>query len=201
MTSAFLALLPGFMIYSFAMAITPGPNNLMLIASGANFGLMRTVPHILGITFGFALLFLVVGLGLGALFQAYPLAQTLLKVMGFAYILWLSWKVATASGFGDASAKAAPFTALQAAAFQWVNVKAWMSALSAFGVYTTTGGRVFVEAATLSTLTLFTTLPAVIIWAAMGAGLRRFLEDPQKLRLFNIAMAALLVLSLLPILL
>jgi len=129
----FLALL----LFAFVSSITPGPNNLMLFTSGVNFGFVRTIPHMLGIGVGFLILLLAVGFGLGALLTAYSPIHTVLKVAGGAYLLYLAWKIATSRTMGKAGETGArPMTFLQAAAFQWVNVKAWVMAVTAMSLYT-----------------------------------------------------------------
>ncbi len=201
-TPAFLALMPAFALYALTTSITPGPNNLMLMASGANFGVRQTLPHALGVSLGFGAMVVIVGLGLGALFLASPRLQTALKVAGFAYILWLAWKVATASGIGEsADGKGRPLTFIEASLFQWVNVKAWMMAIGAIAVYTTATGNVFWEVPALALVFVLVNQPSVALWMVLGVGMRRFLSKPNRLRAFNIVMALLLVASVVPILL
>lgn len=184
--------------FAFVTSVTPGPNNLMLMASGANFGLRRTVPHMLGISLGFAVLAGAVGLGLAGLLQAVPGAMLGLKVLAVAYMLWLAWKIAHAAAPGAGRAGARPMTALQAAAFQWVNPKAWAMALGAIAVYAPGGGlgQVALVAAVFSAVNL----PTVSLWAWAGEGLRQWLTDARRLRVFNLTMAAALVASLWPVL-
>ena len=195
MTQELLLALAGF---AFATSVTPGPNNMMLLASGANFGLRRTVPHMLGISIGHALMVFLVGLGLAGLFLAEPRLFTGLKVVAVAYMLWLAWKIATAAPprAGDVAGK--PFTFVQAAAFQWVNPKAWAMALTAVTVYAPGGG--IGPTAVVAAVFAMVNLPSVSVWAAAGQGLRRWLDTPGRLRAFNGAMAVMLVLSLWPVL-
>ena len=185
------------MSFAFVAAMTPGPNNIMLTASGVNFGFARTIPHMIGICAGFVALVLAVGLGVGAAFTALPEAKTVLKVVGAAYMLWLAWKVATAAPSDADERRAAPMTFWQAAAFQWVNPKAWVMAVSAMAVYV----RPLHALADVGAVTVafgLVTVPAVVTWAAFGHVLRRVLRDPAKVRVFNIAMALLLVASVMP---
>ena len=130
-------LLLAFILFAFVTSVTPGPNNMMLLASGVNFGIRRSLPHMLGISLGFMLLVAAVGLGLGQLFEQFPPLYTVLRYGGAAYLLYLAWKIA-GSGAPDADGKATgkPFTFLQAAAFQWVNPKAWIMAIGAITTYT-----------------------------------------------------------------
>ena len=123
--------------FAFVTSVTPGPNNFMLLASGVNFGLVRTMPHMLGIGTGFCSLLLGVGLGLGALLVAFPVLETVLKVAGGSYLLYLAWRIAMSRSMGKGEADAArPMRFLEAAAFQWVNPKAWVMAISAMALYT-----------------------------------------------------------------
>jgi threonine/homoserine/homoserine lactone efflux protein len=194
-TDVFLALVT----YSFATSITPGPNNLMLLASGVNFGIRRTIPHMLGISLGFVVMAIPVGLGLGALFTAAPVMHDVLKVIAGAYMLYLAWRIASAPVVGEAKAAARPFSFWEAAAFQFVNPKAVFMAITAMTTYTNPDffiPSVIVVAAVFGLINL----PSVSSWALFGAAMRRFLSDPVRLRLFNIAMGVLLAASLWPIL-
>lgn len=187
--------------FAFASSVTPGPNNLMLMASGTNFGLLPTVPHMAGVVLGFALMLLLVGLGLGAVFEAVPGAMLALKVVSTAYLLYLAWRIAMAEPprIDQADGASRPFTFLQAAAFQWVNPKAWTMALTAVAVYVPHDDRV-VGAAGVALVCAVVNVPSVAIWAAAGVQLRRLMHRPRAYRTFNIAAALLLVASLYPVL-
>ena len=184
-------------LFAFVSSITPGPNNTMLMASGANFGFRATIPHLLGVALGFGVMVLAVGLGLGGLFAAYPQLHAILAVAGAAYLLWLAWKLATAKGIGTGAGGAQPQTFLQAAAFQWVNPKAWAMALGAVTTYVPRENYV-ANIVLVSAIFMAINLPCVASWTGFGVGLRRFLDRPAILRAFNIGMAALLVISLAP---
>lgn len=190
-------LLLAFVLFAFATAGTPGPNNMMLLASGANFGFRRTAPQILGISAGLGFMVLAMGVGLGGVFKAWPVLHDLLKWVGGAYMLWLAWKIATAKGVSDKNAGSKPMTFLQAAAFQWVNPKAWAMALTAATTYMPDGSTagVFLVAGTF----MLVGAPCSAAWAGFGQGLRPFLDRPRVLRAFNLTMAALLVVSLYPL--
>jgi threonine/homoserine/homoserine lactone efflux protein len=192
-------LLP-YILYCIAMSGTPGPNNVMVLASGANFGLRRTQPHIWGINVGFSLMMFLLALGLGSVFLAEPRLLLALKVVGVAYMLWLAYKIATASGISDAVEGGQPLSFLQAAAFQWVNPKAWMMILGAISVYGPVGYSPLEKALYLSLIMLLAGSPPTQIWATFGVGIRRYLQNTTALRAFNITMALLLVLSLIPML-
>ena len=187
-----------FATFCFVSSITPGPNNLMLMASGANFGIKRTLPHWLGIGIGFTAMIVLVGLGLIQVFDAFPITYTILKVLSVGYLLYLAWKIANAAPPAEADETGKPFSFLQACAFQWVNPKAWAMALTAISVYTPTQG----VSAILLTALIFgvINLPACSSWMFIGQQMRRFLTNPKRLRAFNILMAVLLVASLYPML-
>ncbi len=185
--------------FAFVTSITPGPNNLMLMASGANFGVRRTVPHMLGVALGFVFMAVLVGAGLAQAFAAVPQLYAVLKLASVAYLLFLSWKIATAPPPGEAARAGRPMTFLAAAAFQWVNPKAWAMALTAVSVYapSQTAAGIAAVAAVFGIVNL----PSVGVWAALGQGMRRVLTNPARMRAFNVLMAVLLVASLYPVLL
>ena len=184
----------GFAIVSSA---TPGPNNMMLMASGANFGMRRTIPHMLGVSIGFTFMIVLVGVGLVGLFAAWPPSFTLLKVVSAAYLLWLAWKIATtpATAIETGNSAARPLTFIQAALFQWVNPKAWTMALTALTVYA--GSREITVVLIVGTVFGIINLPTVSVWAWFGQYLQRWLRSDASRRFFNYTMAALLVGSLL----
>ncbi|MCU0815453.1 MAG: LysE family translocator [Cypionkella sp.] len=184
--------------FAFATSVTPGPNNMMLLASGVNFGFRRTVPHMLGVSLGHALMVFVVGVGLAQVFHRYPDLQTGLAVVAVVYMLWLAWKIAHAAPPEEGQRAGRPFTFLQAAAFQWVNPKAWAMALTAVTVYA--GGDGWAAMALVALVFCAVNLPSVSIWVWAGQGLRRWLTTNRRLVIFNRTMAALLVASLWPVL-
>ena len=177
--------------FAFVSSITPGPNNLMLMASGANFGFNRTVPHMLGISIGHSFMIIMVGLGLIQLFEAFPILHKIMTGLSVVYLLYLAWKIANAAPPKDGEASGTPLSFLQAAAFQWVNPKAWFMALTAITVY---APEKSVPAITLVALVFaMTNLPSICTWTVLGVQMRRWLSDPNRLRIFNWTMAALLV--------
>ncbi|AVA22043.1 LysE family translocator [Rhizobium sp. LEGMi198b] len=191
----FLALL----LFAFTTSITPGPNNMMLFASGVNFGFRRTIPHMLGIGAGFLSLLLGVGLGLGALLHTVPLLYTALKFAGGAYLVWIAWKIATSRSLSEKESGVEPMSFLSAAAFQWVNPKAWVMAVTAMATYT--NPQLYLISVLLVGLAFAAVnVPSVSTWAGFGSALRDWLSDPVRLKWFNITMAVLLVLSLWPML-
>lgn len=189
--------LPALLAFAFATSVTPGPNVIMVAASAANHGVRATVPHMAGITVGFPVMIILVGLGLAGPFAASPTLHTALKWIGAAWIVWLAWKIARAGAPGEGVAKP-PLGFLGAAAFQWVNPKAWLLALAAIPAFTRPGGDLLVETLVIAAAFLAVSPPSVAFWAVVGAGTGRILRSPRQLRTFNVAMAVLLVLSLVP---
>ena len=187
------------LIFALTTSITPGPNNMMLFASGVNFGFRRTIPHMLGIGAGFFALLIGVGFGLGALLKTVPLLYTVLKFAGGAYLVWIAWKIATSRALAEGQAGAKPMTFLGAAAFQWVNPKAWVMAITAIATYTDTR-QYFSTVLVVGVVFVLVNVPSVSTWAGFGSALRDWLSDPVRLKWFNITMAVLLVLSLWPML-
>lgn len=178
--------------------VTPGPNNLMVIASGANFGLRRTLPHIAGIAVGFPVMIVASGLGLGFVFETWPVVHDILKYAAFAYLLWLAWRIVQAGRPTTEEGGAKPFTFLQAAAFQWVNPKAWAIVFGAMALYTTVGGNKVIEIGLIAVLFGLICFPNGVVWTLFGRAIAGFLEDDTQRRWFNITMAVLLVVSVLP---
>ncbi len=191
-------LLLALIAFAFVSSITPGPNNLMLMASGANFGFRRTVPHMLGVGLGFTFMVLLVGTGLVQAFDRYPVSYTILKIASVIYLLYLAWKIANAAPTQGQAAKGTPMTFLQAASFQWVNPKAWAMALTATAAYTPdqTLGAIMVVALVFGAVNL----PSVSVWTVLGQQMARVLTNPRRLLAFNWTMAVLLVASLYPVL-
>ncbi|MEQ1649946.1 MAG: LysE family translocator [Hyphomicrobiaceae bacterium] len=197
--------LTALLVFAFAAAVTPGPNNTMLLASGVNYGFRRTLPHLLGINLGFPLMVLAIGLGLAQVFAAEPRLYTILKVVSIAYLLWLAWKIGSATpktpdapSTSDDGHESQPLTFLQAAAFQWVNPKGWIMGIGAFAAYAIPG-RAVLSAIIISLAYVVVGFPSSAIWAGFGVGMRRFLGTPARVRAFNITMALLLVASLAPV--
>ncbi len=190
--------LTALILFALASSLTPGPNNLMLMASGANYGFLRTIPHMLGISIGFLVLMGLTGLGLVQVFDRFPVSYTVLKVLSVVYMLWLAWKIANAAPVEADGAEGAPMTFLQAAAFQWVNPKAWAMALTAITVYVGDAGWAVLILA--SAVFAAINLPAVSVWTVLGQQMKRILTNRARLRAFNWTMAVLLVISLYPVL-
>ena len=189
-------------LFAFVTSVTPGPNNFMLLASGVNFGFGRTIPHMLGIGAGFLSLLLGVGFGLGAVLAAWPALHLALKIGGGAYLLYLAWRIAMARSTGEAAAgenATRPMTFAEAAAFQWVNPKAWVMAVTAMALYTSPEAQLL-SIVLVAVAFALVNVPCVSVWAGFGVALRGFLSDPVRLKWFNIAMGLALAASLWPML-
>lgn len=190
----------GLVVFSLVSSITPGPNNLMLMASGANFGFRRSIPHMLGVSLGFTFMVLLVGVGLVQVFDRFPMSYTILKVVSVVYLLYLAWKIGSAAPIEESGDDAGtPFTFVQAALFQWVNPKAWTMALTAISVYSPSQSLTAI--AFVAAIFGLINAPCIGVWTTMGQQLQRVLTNPARLRAFNVFMAVLLVASLYPVLL
>lgn len=202
--------------FTASSAMTPGPNNIMLMTSGVNFGFRRTVPHMLGVMFGFPAMVLVVGLGIGTTLLTQPLVHQIVTVIGILYLLWLAWHIASArvtpneaeliaaEHQADASAAkpartgARPMSFLGAAAFQWINAKAWISIIGMLAIYAPKGYGVVGGILVVAVINLVTAAASATTWALFGLAVARWLENPMRRRLFNVSMALLLVATLVP---
>ncbi|KML47838.1 lysine transporter LysE [Burkholderia cepacia] len=193
-----LSALPAGMLFALVTSITPGPNNTMLLASGVNFGFRRTMPHLFGISIGVAILMLSVGFGLGEAFKRMPVLYTILEAASVAYLLYLAWRIGTSGEVKAHGAKPRPMTFIEAAAFQWVNPKAWMMVLTA-ATTVRLSADYGMNAAWMAVVFILIGFPCICLWAAFGLGLRRFLSNRRALRTFNVTMAVLLILSLYPL--
>jgi threonine/homoserine/homoserine lactone efflux protein len=194
------SLLTPLALFGIATAFTPGPNNLMLMTSGLNFGLKRTLPHLFGVILGFTFLTLCMGLGLGGLFRAFPVLYTILKYAGSAYMLYLAWAIAASDTKAKkTAARKRPFTFIEAAAFQWVNPKAWIMAVGAISTYAVIALYPF-NAFIISGVFCVIGFGSSFLWAGFGTGLQHLLKNPKIVRTFNITMALLLAASIYPIL-
>jgi threonine/homoserine/homoserine lactone efflux protein len=200
-----LAWLASATAFALSMSASPGPNNTMVTASGATWGFRPTLPHMLGVSIGFPVMTMAVALGMGEVLRAWPWLHEVLRWVGSAYMLWLAWKIASAdpdpARLGQSGATSRPLSFLQAALFQWVNPKAWVIAVGAVAAYTTaTGAALIAQSGLIAVIFFAVTLPSVAGWTLLGVGAARVLRSRRALRLFNIAMAALLAASLLPML-
>jgi threonine/homoserine/homoserine lactone efflux protein len=193
-------LLYGFVLFSVAMLFTPGPNNIMLMTSGLNYGIRRTLPHVFGVSIGFAFMVAVVGVGIGKLFEIYPLLYTAIKYAGVLYLAWLAFEIARAGPADEgAQARGRPLSFIGAAAFQWVNVKGWVIAIGTFTAYAAVATYPWNIALQSILLMVLGTLSAMT-WVLFGTVLRPLLASPRVVRVFNVTMALALIASLYPVL-
>jgi threonine/homoserine/homoserine lactone efflux protein len=185
-----------FFVFAFVAAVTPGPSNVMLTAAGANAGIVRGLPALFGVCLGMASMMFAVAFGLGSVILDHPSALSIMKWAGAALLLWLSWQIAMSKG--GAPGEGRPVGFLAAAAFQWVNPKAWLACASAAGTYLRAdAGGALAQSLGFAALFAAATLPSGFAWLAFGVGLRRWLSSPRRMRAFNLAMGALLAASVL----
>jgi threonine/homoserine/homoserine lactone efflux protein len=184
-----------FATYSFVMSITPGPNNVMLTASGATFGFRRTIPHILGISVGFGAELLAVCAGLGAMFNHWPYLQTVLRWVGAAYLVYLGIKMLRGSGPANSRSSSRPVTFFEAAVFQFLNPKAWVMTITAATMFLPHELGVLAAGAYMLFIMVVMNMPCIAVWALFGSSLRRFLERPASRLGFNAAMAVALAMT------
>ena len=193
-------LLLAFIVFAIVMFFTPGPNNIMLLTSGLNFGFRRTLPHLAGVVFGFAFMIAVSGIGLGAVFTAYPLLQTILKYAGAAYLIYLAVAIALSGPPTPGEAeRRRPMTFFGAALFQWINVKGWVMVIGTITAYAAIASypwNILLQVA----LSLLIGWVACAAWVLCGTSLQSLVKSPVVVRAFNIVMALLLLASLYPVL-
>ncbi len=187
------------LVFAATASITPGPNNIMIMASGVNFGIKKSPPHLLGICLGFPIMVIAIGLGFGLVFQAYPLLHELIKVIGVIYLLYLAWLIASSKPSVINADVSKPLRFQQAVLFQWVNPKAWVMATGAISAYTSSGDAMLGQILFIAFAFSVTAGISVGTWLIFGVGLKRYLDDPLHYRAFNIAMAILLVSSMSPV--
>lgn len=191
-------LIPVF-IFAASAGITPGPNNIMLMTSGLNFGTRKSLPHYLGICIGFPLMVILIGFGLGFVFDKFPVIHDIIRIAGIVYLLYLSWLIANAAPRSLTENESKPFSFLQAVLFQWVNPKAWIMATGAVAAYTTSTADIYIQVLIIAAIFMLVTFPSTGIWLLFGVWLKHLFKTPAHQRVFNIAMAILLVLSITPI--
>jgi threonine/homoserine/homoserine lactone efflux protein len=189
--------------FALATSATPGPNVLMVAAAAAQVGIRRVVPHMLGVTIGFPAMIVAVACGLGLPFAQFPWLHRAMQVVGGGWLLWLAWKIATAPTPGEAAAPsnsgAAPLGFFGAAGFQWVNPKAWLIALAVLPAFTTPGQPILPQALLVALVFAAVSMPCLLAWAWLGRTAAHVLGGGRRLRVFNVVMAGLLVLSLVPL--
>jgi threonine/homoserine/homoserine lactone efflux protein len=189
-----------FLVFSLVAAATPGPSNVMLTAAGANAGVVRGLPCLFGVATSMGLMMFLVPLGMASVVLKHPMVLKMLNWCGAAVLLWLSWKIAT-SARGESATAPEPVGFVAAAIFQWVNPKSWLVSVSAAGTFLSTeGGGAVLQSAALGALFFLAAWPSGFVWLAFGATVQRLLRTPHRIRAFNVAMGALLALSIVMIL-
>lgn len=193
-----MELLSAIFIFAIATSVTPGPNNIMMMTSGLNYGVKKSMPHLFGICVGFPAMVMVVGLGLGFIFERYAFIHELIKVVGILYLLYLAWAIAQSTPMGLEGKASKPISFIQGALFQWVNPKAWITATSAIAAYTSSAADVYLQVGIIAAVFFLVAFPCVGAWVVFGARLKQLLQKPAHQSVFNRVMSLLLVLSVLP---
>ncbi len=186
-------------LFAISSSVTPGPNNIMVMTSGVNFGVKKTMPLLLGICVGFTIMLLLVGLGFGQLFNLFPQLDVVIKTLGTAYLLYLAWQIAQSGNVSAAGGQSKPLGFMKGALFQWVNGKAWVVAIGAISAFTTVGDTYMSQNLTIAMTFFVASFPCVGVWLMFGSVLRQYLQKPSYLRLFNLTMSILLAISVLPV--
>lgn len=186
-------------LFAIATSVTPGPNNIMVMTSGLNYGVRNSLPLLSGICIGFAVMLVLVGLGFGQLFTVFPQLSVLIKIAGTMYLLYLAWLIASTSSVPNEQSTDKPFGFYKGALFQWVNAKAWVVAIGAISAFTTAGDQYATENLTIALVFLLMSFPCVGVWLMFGSLLRRTLKSNTGLKWFNRSMSLLLVVSVLPV--
>ena len=186
-------------VFVISTTITPGPNNIMIMTSGLNYGIRKSIPHLLGVCFGFPIMVIMIGLGFSVVFDIYPWLHEAIKVVGVVYLLYLSWLIATSSPTSLDIEKSKPLSFIQAALFQWVNPKAWVMASSAISAYTSIETDILLQVIFIAFAFFFVAFPCLGVWLFFGVGLKKYLDSAKRQKIFNLSMAFLLVVSILPV--
>lgn len=196
-----ITILISIIIFTLSATTSPGPNNIMLLSSGLTYGYRRTLPHMYGIIIGFPLMVLLVGLGLGFVFEEFPIILEVLKVLGIIYLLYLAYKISKNKDTYDIKNKSKPFTFIEAALFQWLNPKAWIMAITAISVFVNTSNNTFLQVVVVSLIFMFASIISSCTWTMGGVLIKKFIKSENAISKMNLIMASLLVLSILPIIL
>ena len=187
------------LLFAVSAGITPGPNNIMLMASGLNYGVKKSIPHLLGVVFGFPVMTILIGLGFEIVFQKFPVLHEIIKIVGILYLIYLAWRIATSSKQSAGGAKATPLRFWQAVLFQWVNPKAWIMATSAIAAYTSLSSDFFTQVLIIALTFMLVAFPCAGSWLVFGSSLKRYLQKPAYQQAFNVTMALLLIASIMPV--
>lgn len=188
--------------FTMSTVMSPGPNNIMLLSSGLTFGYKKTMPHMFGIILGFPLMVLIIGLGLGALFERFPIVLKVLKIIGILYLFWMAYKIArnTSSYEIGEENKSKSFTFMQSVLFQWVNPKAWIMAITSISVFVSSDENSMFQVVLIAIIYFLSLCISSNIWAFGGILLKKFIRNSKSVQKVNIIMALLLVVSVLPML-
>jgi len=186
-------------LFAISSSVTPGPNNITVMASGANFGIRKSLPVFFGICVGFALMLLLVGIGFAQVFEQFPVLHLVIKVIGTMYLLYLSFLIATAGKVSASDTPVKPLTFINGALFQWLNAKAWVVATGAIAAFTTVGTDFYIQNFTIALTFLIISFPCVGLWLFFGSTLKNILKSELHRRMFNYSMAGLLVMSVIPV--
>jgi len=179
--------------------MTPGPNNIMLLSSGLTYGYKRTIPHALGVVIGFPLMTIFVGLGLGEFFKLYPITFTVLKSIGILYLLWLAWKISRSTPeFKENDTESQPLKFIPIVLFQWINPKNWIKIITAMSVYVTSVEHATIQIMIITLVFFLTVFISANSWALGGVILKKLIKSDVGIKRFNVIMAILLVLSIVP---
>jgi threonine/homoserine/homoserine lactone efflux protein len=187
------------LLFAISSSVTPGPNNIMIMTSGLNFGIKKSLPHLFGICLGFPVMVIIVGLGFSVVFDALPFLHQVIKVVGVVYLLYLSWQIGNSATTSLDGTAAKPFGFWQAFLFQWVNAKAWVMATGAISAYTSLSSSIYSQVLIIALAFFIVAFPCVGIWLVGGNGLKRYLQHEKHQKVFNVTMALLLVASILPV--
>jgi threonine/homoserine/homoserine lactone efflux protein len=188
------------LIFAVSSTVTPGPNNIMILTSGLNYGVKNSIPHLLGISFGFPVMVIVIGFGFSVIFERYPVFNEVIKVLGVVYLLYLAWLIASSSPVSLEGKKSKPLSFFQAALFQWVNPKAWVVATGAVSAYTSVSSDIFSQVIFIALAFLFVAIPSLSVWLIFGVGIKKYLKSSRHQKIFNLSMALLLIGSIIPVL-
>ena len=192
-------MVPAIVLFALSTAITPGPNNAMIMASGLNHGIQKSLPHFVGINVGFLVMVICIGFGLGTVFEAAPALHGIIKIVGLFYLIYLAWLIATTPTTNMDRKVAKPLSALQAALFQWVNPKAWVMISGAIATFTSPASSIYSQVLLIAGIFFAVGTPSCLLWLLGGVSLGRVLKNPRHLKMFNVTMALLLVASVYPV--
>lgn len=188
------------LIFAISSTVTPGPNNIMILTSGLNYGVKKSIPHLLGISFGFPVMIIVIGFGFSIIFERYPVFNEVIKILGVVYLLYLAWLIASSSPVSLEGKRSKPLNFFQAALFQWVNPKAWVVATGAVSAYTSVSSDILAQVIFIALAFLIVAIPSLSVWLIFGVGIKKYLKSARHQKLFNLSMALLLIGSIIPVL-